>query len=56
MKFKPTGRIKGFIYIIDTDSDSLVSINGKRKRFKTTSKCAEFIYNLERAYKMQNKE
>lgn len=44
--FKPTKRIDGFIYIKDGDGNK-VSVNGKPKRFKTTTMCARFIYQLE---------
>ena len=44
--FKPTKRIDGFLYIKDGNGDMVV-INGKPKKFKTTTMCARFIHQLE---------
>ena len=54
-RFKATPRINGFIYIIDTESNKRVGVNGKAKKFKTVNKCSEFIDKLEYALTLQAK-
>lgn len=55
--FKPTERINGLIYIKDGD-DNFVVADGKVKKFKSTTACAEFIHNLEMArdFKLMREE
>lgn len=45
--FKPTERINGLIYIVDGEG-RFVTIDNKIKKFKTTTKAAEFIDKIER--------
>lgn len=43
--FTPTPRINGFIYLKDY-KDEIVRINGKVKKFKTTTACAKWLYEV----------
>lgn len=54
--FTPTERINGFIYIKDGEG-RFVSVNGKIKRYKSTTKAAMMIFRLESArnYSLRNK-
>lgn len=44
--FKVSNRTNGFLYILDGNG-SRVMIHGKVKRFKTTTRAAQFVYELE---------
>jgi hypothetical protein len=50
--FKSTDRIDGYLYIKDGNGN-FVGANGKKLKFKTTSRCAETIYDLEYARNKQ---
>ena len=56
MKFKPTERASdGFIYIVD-ENNNIVTVKGKKKRFKSRPAAVAFIIKLERQVKAYVKE